>query len=303
MAVKTVQVILNGMTYELEYNADTGNYEKVITAPEISSFNVNSEHYYPVTVKATDYAGNTTTITDSDEDFGNELKLYVIEIVKPVITVTYPTEGAYLTDNKPRIEWKVTDNDSGVDPETIGITINSGEQITSGITKTVVNDGYMCYYDISDSLEDGNNTIYFDALDYDGNVATQRTVNFIIDTIPPTLSIFTPENNLATNQQEITLAGTTNDVTSSPVSVSVKVNENEASEVSVGTDGNFSTVIVLRQGVNTIIVTAVDAAGKTSSVTRTVTLDINAPEISSIEIIPNPVNAGNVINITVIVTD
>ena len=303
MAVKSVQVILNGTTYELEYNADTSNYEKTIAAPESSSFNINSEHYYPVMVTATDYAGNSTTITDTDEEFGNELKLYVVEKVKPVIMVTYPTEGAYLTDNMPRIEWKVTDNDSGVNPDTISIIINDGESVTTGITKTAISGGYLCYYDMPDSLEDGNNTIYFNALDYDGNIATKRTVNFIIDTIPPTLSVSAPDNNLATNQQEITLAGITNDITSNPVSVSVKVNENEASEVSVGTDGNFSTTITLRQGVNTIIVTAVDAAGKTSSVTRTVTLDINAPEISSIEIVPNPVNAGNVINITVIVTD
>ncbi|MFR5731234.1 MAG: hypothetical protein ACLUD2_04005 [Clostridium sp.] len=63
---KTVQAVINGTTVTLTYNSSTGKYEATVTAPSKSSYNVNSGHYYPVTTKATDAAGNTTTKTDTD---------------------------------------------------------------------------------------------------------------------------------------------------------------------------------------------------------------------------------------------
>ncbi len=78
------------------------------------SYTINDGHYYPVTVKATDVAGNTTTKTDSDTTLGVSLKLKVKEKVAPAITITSPTAGSYITNNKPTIKWKVTDADSGV---------------------------------------------------------------------------------------------------------------------------------------------------------------------------------------------
>ena len=75
MAVKTVQAIINGVTTTLTLNSSTGKYEATITAPSKSSYTINDGHYYPVTVKATDVAGNTTTKTDSDTTLGVSLKL------------------------------------------------------------------------------------------------------------------------------------------------------------------------------------------------------------------------------------
>lgn len=60
MSVKTVQATINGQTYTLTFNSSTGKYEATVTAPSKSSYN-QSGHYYGVTVKATDEAGNTIT--------------------------------------------------------------------------------------------------------------------------------------------------------------------------------------------------------------------------------------------------
>lgn len=89
MAVKTVQAIINGQTYNLTLNSSTGKYEATINAPGTTSYHVNSGHYYPVTVRATDDAGNTATANDSDATMGSALRLYVKETVKPTIAVTY----------------------------------------------------------------------------------------------------------------------------------------------------------------------------------------------------------------------
>ena len=104
MAVKTVQAVINGTTVTLTYNSSTGKYEATVTAPSKSSYNVNSGHYYPVTIKATDAAGNTTTKTDTDTTLGDSLKLKVKEKVAPVITISSPTAGSYLTNNKPTVK-------------------------------------------------------------------------------------------------------------------------------------------------------------------------------------------------------
>lgn len=303
MAVKTVQAIINGTTTTLTLNSSTGLYEGNVTAPSKSSYNVNSGHYYPVTIKATDDAGNTTTVNDTDSSLGSSLKLTVKEKTAPVITITSPTESAKLTNNKPTIQWKVTDADSGVNPDTIGITIDSGSKITSGITKTAITNGYQCSYAVSTALSDGSHTIKINASDYDGNAATQKTVNFSVDTVPPTLSVTSPANNLITNSQTITVAGTTNDATSSPVTLTIKLNSGTAETVTVGSNGAFSKSLTLAEGTNTIVITAKDSAGKTSSITRTVTYDADAPVISEVSVTPNPASTGDILSISVKVTD
>ena len=134
MAVKTVQATINGQTYTLTLNSTSGKYEATVTAPSKSSYN-QSGHYYGVTVKATDVAGNITTKDAADATLGTSLRLQVKEKVAPIIAITAPTAGTYLTNNKPTITWKVTDTDSGVNPATIGITIDSGTKITGDSIK------------------------------------------------------------------------------------------------------------------------------------------------------------------------
>ena len=303
MAVKTVQAVINGQTYDLTLNSSTGKWEATITAPSKSSY-TQSGHYYPVTVKSTDDAGNLTTKDATDATLGASLQLKVKEKVAPVITITYPTAGSYITNSKPTIKWKVTDADSGVNPATIGITIDSGSKVTGDtITKAAVTGGYECTYTPSTALSDGSHTIKIDASDNDGNAATQKSVTCTVDTVPPTLSITSPVNGLVTNNAAVTVKGTTNDATSSPVKVTIKLNSGTAESVTVASDGSFSKALTLAAGTNTITVVATDSAGKSTTVTRTVKLDTTAPVIKSVTLTPNPVDCGKTFVISVEVTD
>ena len=302
MAVKQVRVKINGTWYTATYNSSTGKYEATITAPEKSSYTL-SGHYYPVTVEATDQAGNVTTKDASDTTLGASLQLKVKEKVAPVITITAPTASQLLTNNKPTITWKVTDADSGVNSNTIGITVDSGSKITSGITKTAITGGYQCTYTPATALADGSHTIKFDASDNDGNAATTKSVTFKVDTVPPTLSITSPTDGLITNKAACTVSGVTNDVTSSPVTVTVQLNSGTATSVTVDSSGKFSTDLTLTEGTNTITIVAKDSAGKTTTITRKVTLDTAAPVIKSASITPNPVDCGKTYVISIEVTD
>ena len=301
MAVKTVQVVINGQTHTLTYNATTKKYEATITAPATSSYNQNG-HYYNVKVKATDEAGNSVTKDATDTTLGSSLQLKVKEKVAPVISITAPSSSAKLTNNKPVINWTVTDADSGVNPSTIMLIIDS-QTITTGITKTQSGKNYTCSYTPTTALSDGIHTIKISASDYDGNVATQKSVTFTVDTVPPELSVSAPVDNLVTNQSSLVVKGTTNDVTSSPVTLTIKLNGGTEQTVEVGSDGSFTKTLTLVTGENTIVITAKDGAGKTSTVTKKVVLDQTAPVIQSVTISPNPVNAGATYTISVEVTD
>lgn len=301
MAVKTVQVVINGQTHTLTYNATTKKYEATITAPSTSSYNQNG-HYYNVKVKATDEAGNSVTKDATDTTLGSSLQLKVKEKVAPVISITAPSSSAKLTNNKPVINWTVTDADSGVNPSTIKLIIDS-QTITTGITKTQSGKNYTCSYTPTTALSDETHTIKVSASDYDGNVATQKSVTFTVDTVPPELSVSAPVDNLVTNQSSLVVKGTTNDVTSSPVTLTIKLNGGTEQTVEVGSDGSFTKTLTLVTGENTIVITAKDGAGKTSTVTKKVVLDQTAPVIQSVTILPNPVNAGATYTISVEVTD
>lgn len=301
MAVKTVQVVINGQTHTLTYNATTKKYEATITAPATSSYNQNG-HYYNVKVKATDEAGNSVTKDATDTTLGSSLQLKVKEKVAPVISITAPSSSAKLTNNKPVINWTVTDADSGVNPSTIKLIIDS-QTITTGITKTQSGKNYTCSYTPTTALSDGIHTIKISASDYDGNVATQKSVTFTVDTVAPELSVSAPVDNLVTNQSSLVVKGTTNDVTSSPVTLTIKLNGGTEQTVEVGSDGSFTKTLTLVTGENTIVITAKDGAGKTSTVTKKVVLDQTAPVIQSVTISPNPVNAGATYTISVEVTD
>ena len=299
MAIKTVRAQVNGTWYTLTLNSSTKKYEASITAPTTSSYN-QPNHYYNVTVEATNTAGTTATANGATL---SGLQLVVKEKTAPIITITAPTAGSTLTNNKPTITWTVTDADSGVNPSTISIKIDSGSVITSGITKTASGKGYTCSYVPTTALTDGSHTITVNASDYDGNAATAKSVTFKVDTTPPTLSVTSPAAGLITNTAALTVSGTTNDATSSPVTVKITLNGTDQGTVTVASSGAFSKAVTLKEGGNTIVVTATDAVGKASTITRTVTLDTSAPEITAATITPNPADVGATVLISVTITE
>lgn len=294
MAVKTAQYIFNGQAYNLTYNSTSGKWEATVTSPSKSSYN-QPDHVLGGTVKATDVAGNTTTVDQSHVTLGAPLKLRVKEKTAPTITITAPSAGAYITNTTPTIEFQVKDADSGVNAGTIAVTVDG--TAVSTVTKTAIDGGYKCTC-TSPTLKDGSHTISVKASDNDGNAAAAKTATFTVDTVPPTLQITAPSNDLVTNKKTVTITGKTDDVTSKPVTVTVN-----GATVTVGTDGTFTKEVTLVEGANTITIVAKDKAGKTTTVTRKVTVDTSAPVIKSITLTPNPVDCGKTFIIAVEITD
>ena len=97
------------------------------------------------------------------------------------------------------------------------------------------------------------------------------------------------------------VTGTTSDSTSGTPTVTIKLNDADQGIVTV-INGAFSKSVTLSNGVNTIVVTATDKAGKVTTVTRTITLDTSSPVIASVSISPNPVGVGESYTVTIHVT-
>ena len=295
MAVKTVQAIINGSTYTLTLNSQTGKYEATITAPAASSYKEDG-HYYPVTVKAEDDAGNQIEIDDTDETLGASLRLQVKEKVAPVLSIITPTSGQLTSNSKPEITFTVTDNDSGVNPDTIKLRIDNEE--VSGISQSAIEDGYSCSYTPGTALLDGEHTISVSASDNDGNAASAVSLTFRVLATAPDLSITAPANNSYHKEAQVEFSGTTNGA-----ELTVKVGSGSEQKVSIS-GGTFSgTLTLTAEGANTVTFKAVSESGVETTVTRTLYLDTHAPVIQSVTITPNPVDAGATYVIAVEVTD
>ena len=303
-----VTTTINGQTYTLTYNSSSGAYEATLNAPQGSSYNL-AGGYYPVSVSATDDAGNTATADSNHSTLGSSLRLVVKEKVAPVINITSPTDGALNTDGKPKIAFTLLDNVSqtsgysGINLSSLVLKINGTAVAASSITSSAVTGGYSCSYTPTTILPDGDNSITIDVKDNDGNAASTKSVTFTVDTVAPSLNVTSPTEDSITNQKTITVTGNTSDSTSSPVTVKILVGTADQGEVKVDSNGTFSKSITLQEGRNTITITATDSAGKSTTVTRTVTLKTNAPVITSVVIEPNPADAGKTYTIKVVVDE
>lgn len=304
MAIATVNAQMNGQLYNLSKDAESGFWEATMTAPGATSRH-QAGGYYNVLITATNQAG---TSAQADGTTLQGLQLVVKETVAPTITIIAPTNGAYVINNQAEATFILTDElgGSGIDTESIVInqdgkdvpesawTVTSQSEEGGSATRVVT-----VKYTPATPLSDGSHTITIDCNDLDGNPATQATTTYIVDTVPPALNVTAPPDNFITNIAEIPIAGTTNDLTSSPVTVTVQINTGDVIPVVVLPDGTFETTVTVAEGASLITIKATDAAGKFSVIEKTVVLDTTVPEIRSAVITPNPADTGETLLITV----
>ena len=303
MPIDSVKVTINGTTTTLKDNGD-GTYSATLAAPNKTSYNINSGHYYPITVVATNLAGTSTTINDSHTTLGSSLRLFVKEVTAPTISITAPTSGQYLASSTPTIKFNLTDeaNGSGIAISTLSFKLDNQTytNTSSGVTVKSITNGYEVTFIPTTAVTDGSHTLQVNVKDNDGNSATSASVTFITDTVAPTLSVTNPATNgTYTAESSLNITGTVNDSTSGVPKVTITLNGSDVGNVTVS-NGTFTKGVTLRSGSNTIVVTATDLAGKVTTITRTITLDSSSPVIASVSITPNPVNVGA--NYTVTIT-
>ncbi|MCM1508680.1 MAG: hypothetical protein NC177_16355 [Ruminococcus flavefaciens] len=311
MAAKVKVQIANGTFVELTRQLD-GKYKGTVKAPDYSSYLLNDGHYFEVKVQAydEDIPSLKDEVSVSHATLGEKCKLRVMEQFKPTVNFISPTTGAKIINNMPTIEFNVLDDSNGQSSGFSGIDLGSIELVIDGslipasdIIATAITGGYRCSYTCKNAISDGKNkTISIKVSDNDGNESEVKSISISVDTVDPTLNLneipqFTAEN-------KVTVSGTTNDATSSPVSVEIVVNGDEANKYTptVSGTGSFTQQITLAPGVNKIKVTATDSSGKTFSVERTVTYKTDGPVIVNVEF-DNVAKCGEFVEFTVTLAD
>lgn len=288
-----------GSRYNAVYNDDTGLWDVDIPAGAESSYN-QPNHTYPITLHAKDAAGNETVMQATDPTYGDELNIRVLEKTKPTATITYPTEGSVLGSATQDIKLELQDaGGSGLNMASVIFKVNN-VQVSSGLSWSDSGNKKICTYHAT-NLSDGQNSVSLQVSDNDGNVSDVDTVSFVISTKAPTLNLTSPIEGLLTNSNKVTVSGVAAPGSDAVTIAEVKINDET---VSVGEGGAFSKELTgLPDGDNTITVVAKDSLGRTTTVTRHITVDTQAPVISDVEAEATTVNANGTIRISFRVVD
>lgn len=305
--IKSVIAIVDGDTINLTYNAATGLYEASGVAPSASSFNLEGG-YYPVTVTATYMTETSTTVNDKTAGtVGEGCKFIVKENFPPVVNITFPTAGQYITSTQAqKLEIELRDNTkqasgySDIDLATFVLKVGGNTLSRDDFDITKVEGGYDLSYIPVSPLPDGAYTILASVSDNDGNASATAETSFVIDTAPPELSVTSPKENLATASSVLSVKGFTSDAGGLDVSITVSLDGVLIGNADVAADGSFEFKASLNtEGDRVITITATDSSGKTSSVTRNVYYSTAVPTITSVELVPNPVDGGTTFTIKV----
>lgn len=300
--IKSVYAMFNGQKITATYSEDTQLWTVETLAPSTSSW-FEPDHVHTFTLYAEDQAGNVASVGPTDPDYGNQLKIRVMEKSKPVATIIYPGEGSVIGKSAITVQFRVTDTGgSGIHRAACELYLN-GDKVASTETypsvETEKHDTYDFEYPLY-GLSDGANVIKVIGADNDDNKSTEVICNFIVSTAAPLLDVTQPIDKLITNASPVTVKGTSTPGTEYVTISKVTVN---GEPVELDDTGNFTTDVTLQEGSNTIEVVATDTAGNTTTVRRTITLDTLAPIISDVTAEATVVESGKRIRITFKVTE
>ncbi|TMU86636.1 DUF1416 domain-containing protein [Bacillus sp. BHET2] len=184
----------------------------------------------------------------SPEDEGNYMIRATVnyEVTSPVITS--PKDGSFTNKESVIVE--------GTSAPTTTVHLFNGEEEVA--TAETMEDGT---FSADVSLHDGENALTAKAATEQGMTGPSDTVTVTLDQAKPEIAITSPEDDMKTNREAVTVKGTVTDENLAWV----KVNGEKASV----SEGEFSHRILLNEGENVISVVAKDKAGnkKKQSVT------------------------------------
>lgn len=288
MALSSVRVLFNGKWTTLTKNASTGLYEGTVTAPSTPGVQT-------LTVRAVNSAGYQT-----EQSTALDVRW---EIIPPVVQFTGPADESWCTSPRQPVSFTLRDEagGSGVALDSLSFSVD-GNALGSdapGLVCTAVDGGYDCVYTPPEDWTEGTHSLSVSVRDGAGNESEPVSRSFHIDTLAPALALSWPPAGLITNRAELTVSGTVGDAGSGLAALTV----NGAAVEPV--DGTFSHTVALAGGTNTLTVTAADAVGHSSTITRAILLDAVPPKFLSVHIAPDLTAEplGQVFVLTVVMAD
>ena len=161
----------------------------------------------------------------------------------PDIAITSPANGSVINNAIPTISLSFTDNGSGVDINTVEITVDSVL-----IATTCLGTSALATCTPDSPIADSNVDLASSVEDTTGLRSTPDQVSVTIDTTSPVVTIANPVDGSFTNQSDITVDGSVNEAVQS-----LTVN---GAFVTPDLAGLYTQVVTLNEGANTITVIA-----------------------------------------------
>lgn len=132
-----------------------------------------------------------------------------IDRASPVIGGYSPTNSAMISNDRSTISISVTDDHSGVDPESINMTINKGS-----VNATYDENSKSVIYIPSTPLSEGDNVVSIQVSDVVGNETSPVVWSFVVDTKGPSGYLIINNQDATTNSVYVNLAISASDSTS-----------------------------------------------------------------------------------------
>ena len=218
---------------DIELHCDNENWVNVSNR---SSYPLNlSEGVHTLSLKATDYAGNTNTTSIS----------ITIDTVAPALHISPVNE--YLNSTQVTISWNGSDN-YGIKSYEISVDDRAWKDLGKNST-------------INLNLDEGKHTIKIKAVDYAGN-SNISEITFYIDTHPPWISDF----NAVQQGTKIKVSWSGNDNVSGIDYYLIRVDGSSWKKI----EGNFTYLNNLAPGKHSITIRAYDKVGNYAEETYTI---------------------------------
>jgi hypothetical protein len=243
-------------------NNATLNISGTVTATSgIQSVTVNNQY---VTVMPNGYfstalalvAGANTVNVNATDNAGNvksDNRTIYYDPNAPILTVSVPPDNSTVATSFITVSGNVNET------STVAVTVNNGSPQFSSIAGNT--------FSINVNLTPGVNTVTVAATDLAGNTSSaKRTITY--DASKLTLAVTNPSQDMTTSAATMVLMGT---VTNSSKEITVTITMDGQTYTSLVTNGIFKQSLTFTTAKQYIItVSARDAAGNSSSVTRNV---------------------------------
>jgi len=239
---------------KVEISVDGGAFQAYPDASGSTTMALDGKTDHVVSVRATDRAGNSATVSVPFHYDPNA----------PSLTITSPSQD-YVKSGDVTVEWTAEDTGAGI--ESYQLTVDSNAPVLLPGTATS--------YDLR-GLDERGHVISLLALDKAGNLAAQ-TKSFGVDVSPPSLSLVQPASGSYVNLRQIQAVWSASDAVSGIDRYEVQLDSGEVRTVTGTASWTFGEVA---EGAHTVKVKAFDRAGNVAEATATVTVDVTPPDLT-----------------------
>ncbi len=174
----------------------------------------------------------------------------ILDSVGPNVTISAPVNNALITSLP--LSFNGTASDTTTWVSNVRVSLDDVNYISASGTGT---------WTSSPAVLQGSNTLYVYSVDAAGNNSGVSSVNIVVDTIAPQLSVDTIPTTV--NNPSLTVSGTAQDQSTGVAAVYVSLN-NASYQAATGTT-TWTKSLTLQNGANTIKICAVDNAGHKSA--------------------------------------